>query len=214
MTTAEIARSFRARKIGRGKWMAKCPSHREKTGSLSITDMGDGRTRLHCFAGCSQADVLRSAGMTWKDLRPGDVSSEIRQRMTLEERKEALERQLGLVIWLGTLEKGKRPYWRKAYRRIRRELDEIRCWLEPEKVVQEWQDRQFQKRVRRVGWNGIWQEFWRQYGVDGTRTGVESGTEGARQERFHRGPHQLSPGWVQARRGDDIGHREHLGAGD
>lgn len=71
MTTAEVARALRARRIGRGKYMTHCPAHRERTGSLSITDMGAGNTRLHCFGGCAQADVLRAAGLAWKDLRPG-----------------------------------------------------------------------------------------------------------------------------------------------
>ena len=68
MTTAEIARTLKARRYARGRWMGKCPAHREKTGSLSITDMGAGRTRLHCFGGCSQKSVLDSLGLTWRDL--------------------------------------------------------------------------------------------------------------------------------------------------
>lgn len=50
--------------------MAKCPAHRERTGSLSITDMGAGHVRLHCFAGCSQKAVLDALGLVWRDLRP------------------------------------------------------------------------------------------------------------------------------------------------
>lgn len=69
MTSTEIAKRFHGRRIGKGKWMAKCPAHRERTGSLSITDMGNGNTRLHCFAGCSQGDVIEAAGLQWKDLR-------------------------------------------------------------------------------------------------------------------------------------------------
>lgn len=83
--------------------------------------------------------------------------------MTLEERKESLERQLGLVMWLGAIEKGRRAYWAAAERRIRGELGQLRCELEPEQIIREWQERQFQERVRRVGWDAIWQEFWRQY---------------------------------------------------
>lgn len=69
MTPDQIARILHGRRYAKGKWMAKCPVHRERTASLSITDMGRGNTRLHCFAGCSQLDVIEAAGLQWKDLR-------------------------------------------------------------------------------------------------------------------------------------------------
>ncbi len=68
MTTSELARTLKARRYARGKWMGKCPAHMERTGSLSIVDMGAGRTRLHCFAGCPQQNVLDALGLSWKDL--------------------------------------------------------------------------------------------------------------------------------------------------
>jgi len=70
LTAHELARLTRARRSGNGKWMAKCPVHgRDRSPSLSITDMGGGDTRIHCFAGCSQKDVLAAFGLTWKDLK-------------------------------------------------------------------------------------------------------------------------------------------------
>ena len=50
--------------------MGRCPAHKERTGSLSITEMGGGKTRLHCFGGCSQRAVLDALGLTWRDLSP------------------------------------------------------------------------------------------------------------------------------------------------
>ena len=102
MTPDTIARSLRARKVGRGKWMGKCPAHQDRMASLSVTDMGDGRTRLHCFAGCSQADVLASAGLQWKDLRRdfyGNVSTEIRGRFADERKLERLEARRKMFWW-------------------------------------------------------------------------------------------------------------------
>lgn len=124
--------------------------------------MGHGKTRVHCFSGCSQADVLKAAGLTWRDLRPGKVTPEIRQRMTLEDQRRALERQLGLVIVLGAIEKGKRAYWNAAERRIRGELQEVRLRLEPEKVWQEWRERQVQARIKKYGFDELWRQV---YGV-------------------------------------------------
>ena len=68
MTLFQVAKTLHGRRYATGKWFAKCPAHRERTGSLSITDMGGGRTRLHCFAGCAQKDVLEALGLTWRDL--------------------------------------------------------------------------------------------------------------------------------------------------
>ena len=68
MTASQIARTLRARRIAPGKYMCRCVAHPDKTASLSITDMGNGRTRLHCFSGCSQKAVLEAMGLQWADL--------------------------------------------------------------------------------------------------------------------------------------------------
>lgn len=133
MTSAEIARLFRARRAGHGKWMAKCPHHRERTASLSITDMGAGRTRLHCFAGCAQRDVLKAAGLSWKELKPGSVDSpRIRHRMTDERKLEKLLRQYGLALWLLSAEPGRSRYWEAALRRMVGEMEPLYWCLMPD----------------------------------------------------------------------------------
>ncbi|MEW8001048.1 MAG: hypothetical protein AB2777_21160 [Candidatus Thiodiazotropha endolucinida] len=50
-----------------GKWMARCPSHKDKTPSLSISLRGES-IALYCHAGCSTEDVLDSIGLTFSDL--------------------------------------------------------------------------------------------------------------------------------------------------
>lgn len=155
MTTAEIARALRARRYARGRYMARCPAHRERTGSLSITDMGNGHTRLHCFGGCSQESVLRSAGMTWKDLRPGSVPHEIQGRIRDERRLEWLDRRFAIVLWLAAIDKLKRNYWKVAARRIGLERRELREKLNPELK----REREFQEQVRKAGWDETWRTF-------------------------------------------------------
>lgn len=44
------------RSCGSDKWTALCPAHPDKNPSLSIRQDGD-RVLLHCFAGCSFADI-------------------------------------------------------------------------------------------------------------------------------------------------------------
>jgi hypothetical protein len=42
---------------GNRGWMCKCPAHDDNGPSLSITNGNDGRLLLHCFAGCTYAEV-------------------------------------------------------------------------------------------------------------------------------------------------------------
>ena len=34
-----------------GEWSARCPAHRDRVNSLSISEGADGRVLLHCHAG-------------------------------------------------------------------------------------------------------------------------------------------------------------------
>jgi hypothetical protein len=47
---------------------SKCPSHEDRSASLSIRAGADGRVLLHCFAGCSAADVVEALGLQLADL--------------------------------------------------------------------------------------------------------------------------------------------------
>lgn len=58
------------KQTGPGRWLAKCPSHEDRTASLSIRELDDGRTLCHCFAGCSVHEVVQSAGLELSELFP------------------------------------------------------------------------------------------------------------------------------------------------
>ena len=58
------------KRTGTGRWMASCPSHTDKTASLSLRQLDDGRILLHCCAGCNVDEVLSAIGMTINDLFP------------------------------------------------------------------------------------------------------------------------------------------------
>ncbi len=134
MTPSEIARFLRGRRYAKGCWMARCPSHKERTGSLSITDMGGGRTRLHCFAQCTQDAVLKAAGLSWRDLRPeGGLNPTLQREMREREAWEKLNRQLGLVRWLQAAEPGKRRYWEAAERRVIADMEPLYWSLMPDR---------------------------------------------------------------------------------
>jgi hypothetical protein len=71
MTAASlINRVDGVRQTGTGRWVAKCPAHQDRSPSLSVRELDDGRVLLHCFAGCETADVLAAVGLEFTDLYP------------------------------------------------------------------------------------------------------------------------------------------------
>lgn len=65
-----LSRLDRVKRTGAGRWIARCPSHDDRSPSLSIRELDDGRILLHCFAGCDVQSVLTAAGLSLDDLFP------------------------------------------------------------------------------------------------------------------------------------------------
>ena len=61
--------------------MASCPHHTDRQASLSIKEGEDGRVLLHCFAGCANADVVASAGLSFPDLFPPGSRERMKARV-------------------------------------------------------------------------------------------------------------------------------------
>jgi hypothetical protein len=59
-------------KGSKGRWVACCPAHVDRSPSLAITETDDGRILLKCFAGCSAQQVVEAVGMDLTDLFPND----------------------------------------------------------------------------------------------------------------------------------------------
>ncbi len=53
-----------------GHWLACCPAHDDKTPSLAVRELDDGRILVHCFSGCSVHEILGAVGMDMADLFP------------------------------------------------------------------------------------------------------------------------------------------------
>lgn len=68
-----LSRLAGVRKTGSGTWVAKCPSHQDRTPSLSLRQADD-RVLLHCFAGCGTDDILAALGLTFADVMPERVA--------------------------------------------------------------------------------------------------------------------------------------------
>jgi len=58
------------RQTGDGRWVARCPAHDDKSPSLSVRELGDGRILLHCFAGCEALEILAAVDLKFSDLFP------------------------------------------------------------------------------------------------------------------------------------------------
>lgn len=50
--------------------MACCPAHEDRSPSLAVTHIEDGRILIYCFAGCEVGDVLAAVGLNIRDLFP------------------------------------------------------------------------------------------------------------------------------------------------
>lgn len=74
-----LDRLDKVRQVAPGRWMAQCPAHQDKSPSLSIRELDDGRILLHDFgAGCAAGDILASIGLTLSDLFPEKHSAGLR----------------------------------------------------------------------------------------------------------------------------------------
>lgn len=100
------------KQTGPDKWVACCPSHNDKTPSLSIKRIDD-RILIHCFAGCDPLSVVQTLGLSLVDLFACNLNHSKpfrRHRKRIDYRKAfALARHEALVIALaaGDLARGK-----------------------------------------------------------------------------------------------------------
>lgn len=67
-----LSRLDKVRQTGTGRWMALCPAHTDKSPSLSVRELDDGRVLVHCFSGCEVHAVLDAAGLIFADLYPAN----------------------------------------------------------------------------------------------------------------------------------------------
>lgn len=53
---------------GFNQWQALCPSHPDKTPSLTITECADGTVLVKCWSGCTTNEIVKAIGLELKDL--------------------------------------------------------------------------------------------------------------------------------------------------
>jgi len=75
MTTTEIAQRLNAKPTGPMEWTAICPGHDDTNASLSVTEGRDGKTLLHCHAGCTTEQIVAAVGLKMSDLFQSKTTS-------------------------------------------------------------------------------------------------------------------------------------------
>lgn len=81
-------RDLSPRRTGNG-WESRCPSHNDRTPSLSISEGDDGRVLLDCKAGCSFPEVVSQLGMTQPECFVGPATKEPRASTDRPRRRSA-----------------------------------------------------------------------------------------------------------------------------
>lgn len=67
---SEKGLKFEERPKGSARFVSQCPAHADRTPSLYIKCLGDGRVIFKCFGGCTQREVVESLGLTFSNLYP------------------------------------------------------------------------------------------------------------------------------------------------
>lgn len=83
-----------------GSWVARCPGHEDRSPSLTVKELGDGRILIHCFAGCGTDVVLGAMGLTMGDLFPEPLATRLGpvRAFTAADALRALSYESSLVV--------------------------------------------------------------------------------------------------------------------
>jgi len=174
MTVSEFASLLGAKRIGKGRYLARCPAHADKRPSLSIAEGRKQPIIFKCMSqGCTQDEVLKAMGLTWKDLlgeRPKqspEVRARLRDEQTLRELK-AIRRKL--IVTNFQLEQSEmaelghpvcivvntRPF---GVEELEFQIIALENRMYPEKKAIRQRDAKTAKFVKRWGWDKLWELF-------------------------------------------------------
>jgi hypothetical protein len=96
-----LAKLVGVKATGKGRWVACCPAHEDRSPSLSVREMDDGRLLVYDFGGCHTHDVLAAVGLSLGDLyevRLGHFLPPIRGGFSADELLLTLEHETFVVL--------------------------------------------------------------------------------------------------------------------
>jgi hypothetical protein len=79
------------RQTAPGRWIARCPAHEDRSPSLSVRELDDGRILIHDFGGCGAVDVVEALGLTMSDLFPDSCLGEFNVNHSIIPARDLLE---------------------------------------------------------------------------------------------------------------------------
>ena len=65
-----LTRLDRVRQTGSNQWSACCPAHDDRSPSLGIKELPDGRLLIRCHAGCDAEEIVSAVSLSLSDLYP------------------------------------------------------------------------------------------------------------------------------------------------
>ena len=107
----------------KGKWMACCPAHQDKSPSLAVTEADD-RVLVHCFTGCDTQDVTAAIGLNVADLFYNKLAGAEMTERKRQRFEEVLKSERIQVAIINAVEKVERPL--TNHERDRRSLGQQR----------------------------------------------------------------------------------------
>lgn len=78
-----ISRLHKPRQTGRDSWIACCPAHADKSPSMTIREVEEGKVLVHCFAGCGIDEIVGAVGISLADLMPERQPDALRRPMSV-----------------------------------------------------------------------------------------------------------------------------------
>jgi len=156
MSAQEFARLVRARKVGRGKWIAKCPAHPDKHPSLSIGEGKRAAIVFKCMShGCTANEILRAMGLKWRDIlgESGMDREMIRQLEAERERQRAREQSFKEYrTFLSWKALDKIQFWHRKSQVLGRSLAK---WPEQDKLAKQFHHALDMERRARKVWESL-----------------------------------------------------------
>ena len=94
------------RESGGDNYLACCPAHEDRSPSLSVKICADGRTLLHCFAGCEVESVVAALDLKLSDLMPERIGdnhaySPVRRSLPARDALAAMDHNALVVAIVG-----------------------------------------------------------------------------------------------------------------
>lgn len=129
-----ITRLRKVKRTGNGQFIACCPAHDDKSPSLSIRDVGDGRILLNCLAGCATEDVLSAVGLDFSDVSPerpiAHALTPIKPRVYSTDAIRLIQHESRIVMVMAYNILQEQPVTDADYQRLRMAMERINTAVE------------------------------------------------------------------------------------